>query len=84
MITTDHWKNFFFESLFKIVSFYKQFSLQSLGLRGHFYDQSTAKSPAQILTGKCEITPASLGMIIIKSPAVPLHCGDHAVVKTGT
>ena len=38
--------------------------MQNLGigpaLRGHFYGQSSANSPAQILAGKCEIIPASL------------------------
>ena len=30
--------------------------------QGHFYGQSPAKRPAQILVGKCEFTLAGLGM----------------------
>ena len=38
------------------------FSVQSPGMQGHFYDQSPAKSPAQVLAGKCEITPVGFNM----------------------
>ena len=56
-------------------------SLQSpgicLALREHFYDQSPAKRPAQILACNC------LGMTI-KRPmsVVPRHCGEDVDVKT--
>ena len=61
--------------------------MQSLGiclaLQGHFYDQSPAKSPAQILAGKCEITPADLGMEL---KALQFHgtAGMRLSAKHGT
>ena len=41
-----------------------------LAVPGHCYGQSPDKSPAQIPGGKCEITPASLGM---KSKVPQIH-----------
>ena len=46
--------------------------------REHFYGHSPAKSPAQIPAGKCEITPAILGM---DSKAPQFH-GSAGVIQS--